>query len=163
MKNLLNVIIVPMFLLSSFQKESELTQKRNKVSEKTVQKGDRIMYLFFKAAKDQSGSEKIVLQDSKIMEGRLKVVPSFDRDEVQKGDFIITVQEAGGKEVSRQLVKDPLNPELEVYEKEDISRHKAKLPDAEFSVRFGYTENIQSVKVEKAADDGVQLLLTQKL
>lgn len=82
---------------------------------------------------------------------------------MQKGDLIITVQEAGGKEISRQLVKNPLQPELEVYEKEGVSRQKASLPDAEFSVRFAYSENIRSVKIEKVAEDGIQLLFTQKL
>ncbi|ATN06844.1 hypothetical protein CRN76_16225 [Chryseobacterium indologenes] len=163
MKNLLNVLIVPVFLFCSFQKESGLAQKGYLKAGNAVQKGDRIMYLFFKADKDPSGREKIVLQDSKILEGRLKLLPSFDRDEMQKGDLIITVQEAGGKEISRQLVKNPLQPELEVYEKEGVSRQKASLPDAEFSVRFAYSENIRSVKIEKVAEDGIQLLFTQKL
>lgn len=163
MKNLINVLSVPIFLFCSFQKESELTQNERVAIENTVYKGDRIMYLFFKADKDRFGSEKIVLQESKILNGRLKVTPSFNRDEVQKGDFIITVEEAGGKEISKQLIKDPLHPELEVYEKEGISRQKASLPNAEFSIRFAYSENIQSVKIEKVAEDGVQLLFTQKL
>ncbi len=84
MKNLLNVLIVPVFLFCSFQKESGLAQKGYLKAGNAVQKGDRIMYLFFKADKDPSGREKIVLQDSKILEGRLKLLPSFDRDEMQK-------------------------------------------------------------------------------
>ncbi|TZG00296.1 hypothetical protein FW781_10360 (plasmid) [Chryseobacterium panacisoli] len=163
MKNVFNVLIVPVFLFYSFQKENGLTQKRQSLSETTVKKGDRIIYLFFKADRDQSGNAKITLQSSKITDGRLKHMPSFERNEVHKGDLIITLTESGGKEVVRQLVKDPFNPELEVYEKEGISRHKASLQSTEFSARFSYSENVQTIKVEKATDDGVQLLFTQKL
>lgn len=162
MKNVFNVLIVPVFLFCSFQKENGLTQKRQSLSE-TTRKGDRIIYLFFKADKDQSGNAKITLQSSKITDGRLKHMPSFERNEVDKGDLIITLTESGGKEVAKQLVKDPFNPELEVYEKEGISRHKASLQSTEFSARFSYSENVQTIKIEKATDDGAQLLFTQKL
>jgi hypothetical protein len=163
MKNVFNVLIVPVFLFCSFQKESGLTQKRQSLSETVTRKGDRIIYLFFKADKDQSGNAKITLQSSKITDGRLKQISSFERSDAHKGDFIITLTGSDGKEVARQLVKDPFNPELEVYEKEGISRHKASLQSTEFSARFFYSENVQTVKVEKATDDGVQLLFTKKL
>ncbi|MEF9477040.1 hypothetical protein OWR28_04190 [Chryseobacterium sp. 1B4] len=90
-------------------------------------------------------------------------MPSFERDNVRQGDLIITLTGPDGKESGKQLVKDPFNPELEVYEKEGISRHKASLQNTEFSTRFSYSENVQSVKIEKATDDGVQLIFTQKL
>ncbi|WP_426476219.1 hypothetical protein ACP3T3_12680 [Chryseobacterium sp. CBSDS_008] len=160
MKNVFNVLIVPVFLLCSFQKEGILTQSKYPES---VAKSDRIIYLFFKAGKDQSGNAKITLQSTKIADGRLKHMPSFERGDIREGDLIITLSESGGKEVGKQLVKNPFNPELEVYEKEGISRHKAFLQNAEFSVRFSYSENIQSVKIEKATDDGVQVIFTQKL
>ncbi|WP_426481530.1 hypothetical protein [Chryseobacterium sp. R2ACT005] len=163
MKNVFNVLIVPVFLFCSFQKENGLTQKRQSLSETVARKGDRIIYLFFKADKDQSGNAKITLQSSKITDGRLKHTPSFERNGVDKGDLIITLTESGGKEVAKQLVKDPFNPELEVYEKEGISRHKASLQSTEFSARFSYSENVQTIKIEKATDDGAQLLFTQKL
>lgn len=161
MKNVFNVLIVPVFLLCSFQKESSLTQK--KYSENVTAKSDRIIYLFFKAGKDQSGSAKITLQSTKITEGRLKYMPSFERDDIRKGDLIITLTGPDGKEAGKQLVKDPFNPELEVYEKEGISRHTASLHNTEFSARFSYSENVHTVKIEKATDDGVQLIFTQKL
>lgn len=161
MKNVFNVLIVPAFLLCSFQKESSLIQSKD--SEIVTTKSDRIIYLFFKADKDYSGNTKITLQSTKIADGRLKHVPSFDRDDVRKGDLVIILIGSDGKEVVKQLVKDPFNPELEVYEKEGISRHKASLQNTEFSARFSYSENVKSVKIEKATDDGVQVLFTQKL
>ncbi len=161
MKNVFNVFIVPVFLFFSFKEGNILVQ--NKHSETLTTKSDRIIYLFFKADKDQSGNAKITLQSSKIANGRLKHVPSFERDDVRKGDLVITLTGSDGKEVGKQLVKDPFNPELEVYEKEGISRHRASLQNTEFSARFSYSENVQSVKVEKATDDRVLLLFTQKL
>lgn len=163
MKNVLNVLIAPVFLLCSFQKENGVLQRAETESVSVPVKSERIIYLFFKVDKDQKGSEKVILQDHKISEGKLKLQPSFNRSEVQKGDYVITVTEAGGKEVGKQLVKDPLNPLMEVYEKEGISRQKATLQSTEFSARFSYSENVQLVKVEKVTDSGVQLLFTQKL
>ena len=163
MKNVLNLLIVPAFLFCSFQKESKLGLSTDSLVEKPVKKTDRIIYLFFKADKDLSGNEKIVLQEHQVSEGRLKFTPSFDRNEIRNGDWVISVVKADGKEAAQQVVKNPLNPELEVYEKEGISRHEASLPNAEFSVRFSYAEDIRSVKIEKATGDGLKLLFTQTL
>ncbi|KMQ66509.1 hypothetical protein ACM46_02965 [Chryseobacterium angstadtii] len=137
--------------------------KRQSPSEKTVVNNDRIIYLFFKAEKDPSANPKIALQNTQITGGKLKRANIFQRKEIQKGDLIITLEESGGKEVAKRLVKDPFNPELEVFEKEGISKRKISLQSAEFSARFSYSENIQMVKVEKATDDGLQVLFTQKL
>jgi len=163
MKNVFNVLIVPVFLFCSFQEENRESQSRKLNLETMATKGDQIIHLFFKADKDQSGNTKIALQSSKITDGRLKQISSFERNDVRKGDLIVSLTESGGKEVSRQLVRDPFNPELEVYGKEGISRHTASLQNTEFSTRFSYSENVQMIKVEKATDNGVQLLFTQKL
>ncbi|PXW17934.1 hypothetical protein C8D70_101260 [Chryseobacterium sp. CBTAP 102] len=157
-----NLLFITVFLFCSFQK-SESPSGRSIRVENRVKKSERIIYFFFKAHKDSSGNEKITLHETKISDGKLKSTPFFDRNEVRKGDLIITVIEADGKEGARQLVRDPLNRELEVYEKEGISRHRASLQSAEFNIRFSYADNIQWVKVEKATDSGVQLLFTQKL
>lgn len=161
MKNVFNVLIVPVFLLFSLKEGNNLVQ--NKHSETLAAKSERIIYLFFKADKDQSGNAKITLQSTKIADGRLKHMPSFERDDIRKGDLVITLTGADGKEMGKQLVKDPFNPELEVYEKEGISRHKASIQNTEFSARFSYSENIQSVKIEKATEDGIKVIFTQKL
>lgn len=163
MKNLINLFIVPFFLFYSVQKEKGLALSGHAVSVDILKKRDRIMYLFFKVEKNSSGNEKIILQQSTVSEGKLKLSSVFDRSDVQQGDFIITIEAADGKEMAKQLLKDPLNPEMEVYEKEGISRHKASLKAAEFSVRFSYSENIRAVKIEKATEAGVILLFTQKL
>ncbi len=161
MKNVFNVFIVPVFLLFGLQDGNNLVQNKHSDTMKT--NNDRIIYLFFKADKDQSGNAKITLQSTKIAEGKLKYMPSFERDNVRKGDLIITLTGSADKEEGKLLVKDPFNPEMEVYEKEGISRHKPSLQNAEFNTRFSYSENVQSVKIEKATDNGVQLIFTQKL
>ncbi|MCT2407278.1 hypothetical protein NZD88_06955 [Chryseobacterium antibioticum] len=163
MKNLLNLLMVPVLLLCSFQKSSTLGYFRDKVSGAEIRKEGNIVYLFFQTDKEAGGKERIILQEKKITEGRLKFTPSFDRSEVEPGDLIVILSDSGGKEVSKQLVKNPLHPEMEVYEKEGVSRKKIPLENAEFSVRYAYSEQIQMVKIEKVTESGTQLLFTQKL
>ncbi|WP_223606696.1 hypothetical protein [Chryseobacterium sp. OSA05B] len=163
MKNLFNFFIVPVLLLCSFHKNSTLSDSGNKASGAEIRKEGKIVYLFFRMDKEASGKEKIVLQEKKIAEGKLKFTPSFDRSEVETGDFIVILSDAGGKEIMKQLVKNPLHPEMEVYEKEGVSRKKIPLENAEFSVRYSYSEHIQSVRIEKVTESGTQLLFTQKL
>ncbi|SHG67434.1 hypothetical protein [Chryseobacterium vrystaatense] len=163
MKNLLNFFIVPVVLFFSFQKNSMLRYSGEKASGAEIRKEGKIVYLFFKADKEASGKERIVLQEKKVAEGKLKSAPSFDRSDVETGDFMVILSDSGGKEVIRQLVKNPLHPEMEVYEKEGISRKKIPLENAEFSVRYAYSEQIQTVKIEKVTESGTQLLFTQKL
>ena len=97
------------------------------------------------------------------MEGRLKSKPSFDRNSAKTGDFIISLNDANGKEIVKQIVGDPLNPELERFDEEGISRNKVSLQNAEFSVRYSHSEEIEVVRVEKVTTEGSQLLFTQKL
>lgn len=163
MKNLFNLLMVPVLLLCSFQKNSALGYWGDKKAGAEIRKEGKIVYLFFQTDKEASGKERIVLQEKKITEGKLKFSPPFDRSEVESGDLIIILSDSGGKEIIRQLVKNPLNPEMEVYEKEGVSRKKISLDNAEFSVRYAYSEHIQMVKIEKVTDSGTQIVFTQKL
>lgn len=155
--------MVPVLLLCSFQKNSALGYWCDKTAGAEIRKEGKIVYLFFQTDKEASGKERIVLQEKKITEGKLKFSPSFDRSEVESGDLIVILSDSGGKEVSKQLVKNPLHPEMEVYEKEGVSRKKISLDNAEFSVRYAYSEHIQMVKIEKVTDSGTQIVFTQKL
>ncbi|PIF47736.1 hypothetical protein CLU96_4805 [Chryseobacterium sp. 52] len=163
MKNLLNFFIVPVFLLCSFQKNNRLDHFGEKLPGAEILKEGKILYLFFKADKEASGKERIVLQEKKITEGKLKFTPSFDKGELETGDFIVILSDSGGREIVKQHVKNPLHPEMEVYEKEGMSRKKIPLENAEFSVRSAYSEHIQMVKIEKVTESGTQLVFTQKL
>ncbi|KXH78731.1 hypothetical protein [Chryseobacterium kwangjuense] len=163
MKNLFNFFIVPVLLLCSFQKSTTLSDLRDRASGAEILKENKILYLFFKADKEASGKDRIVLQEKKIAAGKLKFTPAFDRSEVETGDLLVIVSDSDGKEIAKQLVKNPLYPEMEVYEKEGISRKRINLQDAEFSVRYAYSEKIRTVKIEKVTESGTELLFTQKL
>lgn len=163
MKNLLNFFIVPVFMFCSFQKESALSLSRETESGKIAAVSDSIIYLFFKVNKDRSGNDQIALQESKITSGKLKAAPVFDKKEAKNGDLIITISAEDGSEIAQQLVKNPLKPELEVYEKEGITRYQASLQNAEFSVRFSFSENVRNLKIEKITEKGAQVIFTQKL
>ncbi|KMQ59298.1 hypothetical protein ACM46_19395 [Chryseobacterium angstadtii] len=163
MKNAISFFIVPLFLLLSFQKNSRLESSGEEIPGAEARAEGKILYLFFKADKGESGKEIIVLQEKKIAEGRLKSNPVFDRGDLEAGDFIVILTDSGGKEIMKQLVKNPLHPEMEVYEKEGISRKKIPLENTEFSVRTVYSEQIRMVKIEKVTESGTELLFTQKL
>lgn len=163
MKNLFNFFIVPVLLLCSFQKSTTLGNLRDRASGAEILKENKILYLFFKADKEASGKDRIVLQEKKIAAGKLKFTPAFDRSEVETGDLLVIVSDSDGKEIEKQLIKNPLYPEMEVYEKEGISRKRINLQDAEFSVRYAYSEKIRTVKIEKVTESGTELLFTQKL
>ncbi|MBL1219232.1 hypothetical protein JET18_00150 [Chryseobacterium sp. L7] len=163
MKNVISFFMVPLFLLFSFQKGSRLNSSGEEISGAEARAEGKILYLFFKADKEVSGKERIILQEKKITEGRLKSNPAFDRSELEAGDYIVILSDSGGKEMMKQLVKNPLHPEMEVYEKEGISRKKIPLENTEFSVRSVYSEQIRMVKIEKVTESGTELLFTQKL
>ncbi|ALR31536.1 hypothetical protein ATE47_13870 [Chryseobacterium sp. IHB B 17019] len=57
-----------------------------------------------------------------------------------------------------EIVEDPLNPSREVYDKEEVSRVKISLQNAEFSVRYSHSAEIQMVKIEKISTNGKQLV-----
>ncbi|GAA4167016.1 hypothetical protein GCM10022217_41680 [Chryseobacterium ginsenosidimutans] len=127
-----------------------------------LNKNAQIVYLFFKIEKTDSGSEKITLQEKKIVDGKLKSNPIFDENEGKTGDFVVSMTDANGKEIVKQLVEDPLNPTREVYG-DKISRQTITLQNAEFSIRYSHSAEIQMVRIEKITNSGKQLLFTQKL
>lgn len=130
-------------------------------AENRLERDNQITYLFFKVEKTHSGQEKITFQGKKMSPGKLKLEPTFDRSSAIPGDYIISLSDSSGKEIGKQLVKDPLNPEMEMYEN-GISRNKVVLQNAEFSIRYSYG-NITMIKIEKLTKEGTQLLFTQKL
>jgi len=163
MKNVMIFFMFPVFLFCNFLQVKDLKEKGVVKNENPATVKDRIVYLFFKVEKNNSGAEKIVLEDQKIMEGRLKSKPSFDINSAKTGDFIISLNDANGKEIVKQIVGDPLNPELERFGEEGLSRNKVSLQNAEFSIRYSHSEEIKVVRVEKVTTGGNQLLFTQKL
>lgn len=163
MKNLLNLFVFPVFVLCSFLQVNDLMTGGPIRNEKSQEGKNQIGYLFFKVEKSSSGMEKITLEGKKITGGKLKAIPAFDRSSLGIGDFIVSLTDANGKEFTKQIVEDPLNQNMESFEKEGIKRHKVSLNSAEFSIRYPHSSEIKIVKIEKATNAGNQLLFTQKL
>lgn len=163
MKNLLNFFILPTFIFCSFLQMNDLNIGGSLKDENFSRDKNQIGYLFFKVEKTKSGPEKITLESKKLADGKLKSTPSFDRNSAGIGDFIISLTDANGKEFVKQIVEDPLNQNMESFEKEGISRHKVSTETAEFSIRYSHSAEIQVVKVEKITNAGNQLLFNQKL
>jgi len=163
MKNLLNFFILPTFIFCSFLQMNDLNIGGSLKDENFSRDKNQIGYLFFKVEKTKSGPEKITLESKKLAEGKLKSTPSFDRNSAGIGDFIISLTDANGKEFVKQIVEDPLNQNMESFEKKGISRHKVSTETAEFSIRYSHSAEIQVVKVEKITNAGNQLLFNQKL
>ncbi|MDH6251236.1 hypothetical protein M2347_000963 [Chryseobacterium sp. H1D6B] len=162
MKNLLNLFILPVFLFCSFLQMSKLNMGSAVVNVDSQKSKDQIVYLFFKVEKNNSGQEKITLEEKKMAEGKLKMTPDFDKNSAGIGDFIVSLTDVNGKEIIKQIVEDPLNQKMENFEK-GIDRHTVSVQNAEFSVRYSYTAEIKVVKVEKITNTGSQLLFNQKL
>lgn len=163
MKNVLNLFILPVFVFCSFLQVKDLGLGSALKNENSLRDKNQIGYLFFKVEKTKSGPEKITLESKKIADGKLKLAPAFDRNSAGVGDFIISLTDANGKELVKQIVEDPLNQNMESFDKEGISRHKVSTETAEFSVRYSHSAEIQVVKVEKITNVGNQLLFNQKL
>lgn len=163
MKNLFTLFVFPVFMFCNFLQVKDLSGNNDTENKSLRPVKDQIVYLFFKVEKNSSGTEKVVLEEKKIMEGKLKSKPSFDRNSAKVGDFVISLNDSNGKEVIQQILRDPLNPELERFAEEGISRNKVSLQHAEFSIRYSHSEDIKVVKVEKITNAGNQLLFTQKL
>ncbi|WP_415329181.1 hypothetical protein [Chryseobacterium sp. MMS23-Vi53] len=163
MKNLIILLTIPIYFSFNFLKLKGLGEDRQNEPNLALNKNSQIVYLFFKVEKNNSGSEKITLQEKKITDGKLKSIPISDENKGQNGDFIVSLASTNGKEIIKEIVEDPLNPSREVYNREEISRAKISLQNAEFSVRYSHSAEIQMVKIEKISETGKQVIFTQKL
>ncbi len=162
MKNLIIFLTIPFYFISNYLGVKYVNEGTETAAARTAAENSKIVYLFFKVEKTNSESEKITLQEKKIVEGKLKLNSISDDSSGNIGDFVISVSNGNGKETVRQVIEDPLNPTREVYG-EDISRNRISLQDAEFSIRYSHSEEHQTVKVEKITNSGKQLLFTQRL
>ncbi|MBB4807673.1 hypothetical protein HNP38_002979 [Chryseobacterium defluvii] len=159
MKNVLYLFVFPSLLLCNLLPTNSLSWEVNKVSFKNA---SQITYLFFKVEKNGTGPDKIILQGKKQAPGKLKFQPAFDRNSGNVGDYIVSLTDVGGKEIVKQLVENPLNPEMESFDN-GIGRNKVSLQNAEFSIRYPHSDEIRVVKIEKITKEGSEQLFIQKL
>ncbi|CAA7390069.1 hypothetical protein [Chryseobacterium fistulae] len=163
MKNLFNALIIMGFFYFTYGGFNDFTLGSPiKSSLSALDKGE-IIYLFFQVEKNNSGQYKIALQDKKITEGKLKSIPSFNEKSVKVGDLIISLMDSNNKDLVKQILEDPLNPIMENYSEEGISRNLVPLQKAEFSIRYPKLKSITMIKIEKKTLSGTQIIFTEKL
>lgn len=123
---------------------------------------NRIVYLFFEIEKDGNSLEKVKLTDTKIAEGFVKNA-SIENKSATPGNLYISLLGKSGEVLEERIIEDPLNPLLEVYAEEGLSKNKLNLKKAHFSIRFNQKGEISSVKVEKITEQSKNHLITLKL
>ncbi|HCN12706.1 MAG: hypothetical protein IAE62_07300 [Flavobacteriales bacterium] len=123
---------------------------------------NKIVYLFFEIEKTAGGLEKVILTDTKVSSGSFKNA-SLENKENIPVNLRISMIGKSGEVLEERIIEDPLNPVLEVYAEEGLSKNQLQLNKAEFSVRFNQKGNIASVKVEKITKNSKNNLITVKL
>ncbi|CAA7194742.1 hypothetical protein CHRY9293_01030 [Chryseobacterium potabilaquae] len=163
MKNLFNVLIIMGFFYFTYSGFNDFNLRSSVNSSVSPTDKGEIIYLFFQVEKNISGQYKIALQDKKITEGKLKSIPSFSEKALKVGDLIISLMDSNNKDVVKQILEDPLNPIMENYSEEGISRNLVPLQKAEFSIRYSKLKSITMIKIEKKTLSGTQIIFTEKL
>lgn len=160
MKNQIIFVLLTVLLSSSFIPKQSKDRIQN--GSITTQNTPKIMYLFFKVEKLKTGEIKINLDEQRIVEGKLKSIVFFDEKSLKEGDFVVSLTDSKGKEIYKENVKDPLHPILETYNGEP-QKHQLSLDEGEFSIRLPYSQEIQTVEIERISNLGNKKVFTQKL
>lgn len=154
MKNfsiLLFLIIISSF--SSCDSQTMISDQNSNSSiptneDATAKFKNNIIFLFFTIEKNGDGSELVKLTDKKIADGFVKNASLNDK-EYAVGNILVTFLGKDGKEISKRIIENPLNPEMEIYAEEGMNREKINLSKAEFSIRFNQVGNVTEVHLEK--------------
>lgn len=78
-------------------------------------------------------------------------------------NLLISMLDSNGKVLEERIIEDPLNPLMEVYAEEGLSKTKMSLKKAEFSIRFNQKGEVATVIVEKITENSKIKLITLKL
>jgi hypothetical protein len=149
------------FLMASCNVQS-VSSRNTDSSTKIAIPENNIVYLFFEIEKTPSGTEKVTHTETRITKGTIKNT-SVENKEKVAGNLLISMLDQSGKIVEERIMEDPLNPLLEVFAEEGLSKNKVNLNKAEFSVRFNQKGEISTVKVEKITTNAKNNLITLKL
>ena len=123
---------------------------------------NKIIYLFFEIEKQEGSTEKVTLTETKSTQGFVKN-GAIDNKPAIPGNLLISLLGNNGEVMEERIIEDPLNPVLEVYAEEGLSKNKLKLQKAQFSVRFNQKGEISTVKVEKITANSKNTLISLKL
>lgn len=146
-------------LVSSCDTQSSSSQYSTTTSPSTKVVENGIVYLFFEIEKDSNGLEKVTLTNTKTTEGFLKNGSIVNKPSTA-GNLVISLLGKNGAVVEERIIEDPLNPLLEVYAEEGLSKNKLQLTKGQFSVRFNQKGEISSVKIEKITPNSKNSLIT---
>ena len=160
MTRLLFLFGISLFLSSCDSQQTSSFNSGSATPTKVVE--NSIVYLFFEIEKDGNGIEKVKLTDTKITEGFVKNA-SIENKASVPGNLYISLLSKSGEVLEERIIEDPLNPMLEVYAEDGLSKNKLNLNKAEFSVRFNQKGEIANVKVEKITEKSKNTLITLKL
>ena len=149
------------FLMASCNVQSVSSMNKDTTS-KIALPENNIVYVFFEIEKTPSGAEKVTHIETRITKGTIKNT-AIDNKENVAGNLLISMLGKGGEVIEERIMEDPLNPLLEVYAEEGLSKNKVNLNKAEFSVRFNQKGEISTVKVEKITTNSKNNLITLKL
>ena len=146
-------------LVSSCDTQSSSSQYSTTTAPSTKLGENAIVYLFFEIEKDSNGLEKVTLTNTKTTEGFLKNGSIVNKPSTA-GNLVISLLGKNGAVVEERIIEDPLNPLLEVYAEEGLSKNKLQLTKGQFSVRFNQKGEISSVKIEKITPNSKNSLIT---
>ncbi|WP_143071371.1 hypothetical protein [Kaistella jeonii] len=162
MVRLLSFCYLPLLILMGSCNVQTAVPNNSGSIPKGVAPENSIVYLFFGIEKTPSGSEKVTHTETRITKGIIKNT-SIDNKENKAGNLLITMLGKGGEVLEERIIEDPLNPVLEVFAEDGLSKNKVNLSKAEFSVRFNQKGEISSVKIEKITTTSKNNLITLKL
>ena len=156
------LMLIASFSSCNSQQSTSAISAQNPPTTNTTNLENKIVYLFFTIERSENGNEIVKFTDKKITDGIIKNASINDK-EYAAGNILVTFLAKDGKEISRRIIEDPLNPEMEIYAEEGLDREKIKLPKAEFSIRFNQTGKISQVILEKINSNSKTNLATIKL
>lgn len=155
-------ILIFQLITTSCEPQKGVSVQNQNPAAATAKPQQNIVYLFFDIEKNPDGTETVRHTDTKITEGILKNA-TIDNKPSVPGNLFISILGKNGEVVEERIIEDPLNPLLEVYAEEGLSKNKLQLTKGQFSVRFNQKGDIAAVKVEKITPNSKNALITVKL
>ncbi len=140
------LMAISLFMSACNSQTASVSNSASSASAKPAE--NKIIYLFFEIEKTEGSLEKVTLIETKSTQGFVKN-GAIDNKPSIPGNLLISLLGNNGEVLEERIIEDPLNPVLEVYAEEGLSKNKLKLQKAQFSVRFNQKGEITTVKVEK--------------
>ena len=150
--------LIILFLIVIACKPTQPNDSTDEVNQKEYS-GPKIVFFFFEASRKADNNIQFVLQEQKLVEGKLKglfyeEIPSI---EFKKSNLLVTFTSNADDKIQLQI-SNPLNEEVEFINEEDQLEkktifHKKK----EFVVRIPYNNPINSIKFERLTETNQRL------